>query len=321
MKTNIAYPWEGISSNEARRVNRAGKHDYFWVRMPDGAYGLLLKLKDHIDEIRPLPNLRNISLFYRDVEGQRCFCMQLIDKSDQDLFETLCRDVVAAGEQTDDPQMALGRSVRRTLRWHYLLRGQKKGMSPDEQRGLVGELFFLRCMVEEIGPLAAVESWKGPEGSAKDFELYKMFFEIKSRRSASQQKITINSETQLMDCVDGRLFLWVQDIDTSFEKGGKNLKEHVGDTALLFNDDIRALDIWEQRLAATAYSAESVEEDRRWHIGLSRVFEVSDGFPRLVPPLPVGVEEIRYSLSLDHCLSYEKSPNLKELLAEEKIDV
>lgn len=314
-------PWEGLSANGARRVDSKGKHDFFWIRMPDNSPGLLLQLASDTEEVRPLPKLKNIQVFYRIVDGRNSLCVTLNEKAEIELFQTLCRDVVSAGEQGADSQNALGRAVRRTLRWHQLLRGGKTGMSIEEQRGLVGELAFLRGLADQIGPLAAVEAWKGPDESAKDFELRNLFFEVKSRRSAAHLKVRISSEAQLTSIEGTRLFLWVQDVDTSFEASGNNLKDHVERTATLFEEDLLALDIWEQRLAETAYSADNVEETRQWHVGAARAFKVFDGFPRLVPPLPSGVEEVTYTIRLDACAQFERTADMTNLLQEGVSDV
>ncbi|WP_282026116.1 PD-(D/E)XK motif protein [Limimaricola cinnabarinus] len=313
-------PWEGLQENGARRADSRGRYDFFWIRMPDGSPGLLLRLSADTEEVRPLPKLKHVGVFYRIVDGRNSFCITLNERSHLDLFATLCRDVMSAAEKAEDLQGALARAVRRAMRWHHLLRGGKPGMSLEEQRGLIAELAFLRALVEELGPLKAVEAWKGPDDSAKDFELPSLFFEIKARRSAAHPKIRISSDAQLMGIEGARLFLRVQDVDTSLEAEGASLTDHVNRTALLFERDFAALDIWEQRLAETKYSPESVEEQRRWHLGEARIFEVRDGFPRIVPPLPMGVEDVAYSIRLDACIEFECHAELNTFLFEDFCD-
>lgn len=320
MKT-IEGPWASLPESEARRVDSKGRFDFFWVRMHDGAPGLVLRLSEGIDEVRPLPKLKHLGVFYRIVEGSNHFCITLFELAHLDLFETLCRDVISAGEQAADLQGALGRAVRRAMRWHHLLRGGKQGMPLEVQRGLVGELMFLRELVAVIGPTKAVEAWKGPDDSAKDFELPGMFFEVKARRSAAHPRIRISSEAQLMDIPGAKLFLRVQDVDTSLDDKGDNLKDHVNKTSMLFKDDVAALDVWEQRIAESPYAEDAVELERRWHLGAVRLFQVAEGFPRIVPPLPAGTEELAYSIRLDACSGFETNTELKTLLLGETGDV
>jgi len=313
----IEGPWKDITPGTARRVDRNGRHDFFWVRMPDQTPALVLQLSDDTEEYFPLPKLRNVGVFYRIVDGRKSYCITLSDRANIDLFETLCRDVVMAGEAAEDRKSALQRAVRRTTRWHHLLRGGGfGGLSLEEQRGLVGELAFLRELVAMIGPGPAVEAWRGPAESAKDFELPGIYFECKARRSAAHPKVRISSEAQLMDIEGARLFLRVQDVDTALQGDGLNLSAHVAATSQLFEDDIAAQDIWDQRLLETGYDPEEVEEKRTWHLGAVRVFEVSDGFPRITPPLSQGVEEVGYNIRLDACLGFERATDLQELFRE-----
>lgn len=309
-------PWNGLSEDQARRVDSSGRFDFFWTRMPDSSLGLLLQLNDDIDEVRPLPKLKNLDVFYRVVDGRNSFCLALQEANQADIFETLCRDVIDAGEDANSLQGALGRAVRRAMRWHHLMRGGSSGMPVEVQRGLVGELSFLRDLVSLIGPLEAVDAWMGPNDSAKDFELPNLYFEIKSRRSAAQPKVRISSDTQLLDIPDARLFLQVQDVDTSLDGGSDTLADHVRRTAQLFENDLAALDVWEQRLAASAYDENAVEPERSWHFGTSTLFEVQEGFPRLVPPLPHGVLDVEYSISLEACSDFECVSDLETVISE-----
>ncbi|PJJ86034.1 putative PD-(D/E)XK family protein DUF4420 [Brevirhabdus pacifica] len=314
-------PWEPIEPGVAHRVDKNGRHDFFWSRMPDRSPALVLRLDNVIKPIQPLPKLRHVGAFYRVVEGRNCYCLTLNERSHLDLFETLCRDVVGAAEAAEDLQSALQRAVRRTMRWHHLLRGGGLGLSIEEQRGLVGELTLLRELVAEIGPMAAAEAWRGPEESAKDFELPGLYIECKARRSAAHPKVRISSEAQLMDIPGARLFLRVQDVDTALDGDGGNLVQHVERTGTLFENDFVAYDVWEQRLIGTGYDPELVEENRTWHLGAVRMFEVRDGFPRIVPPLPAGVEAVEYGIRLSDCADFQASGNLKQLFFESKCNV
>ena len=310
-------PWQGIEPGIARRVDKNGRHDFFWSRMPDRSPALVLHLDEAVKPVQPLPKLRHVGVFYRVVEGRNSYCLALGERSHIDLFETLCRDVVGAAEAAEDLQSALQRAVRRTMRWHHLLRGGGRGLSIEEQRGLVGELALLRELVAEVGPMSAAEAWRGPEESAKDFELPGLYIECKARRSAAHPKVRISSEAQLMEIPGARLFLRVQDVDTALEAEGLNLTQHVDQTGALFEEDFAAQDVWEQRLHGTGYDPEEVETNRTWHLGAIRMFEVGEGFPRLVPPLPTGVEGVEYAIRLDDCTDFRASSDLKPLFSRE----
>lgn len=314
-------PWDGIEPGIARRVDKNGRHNFFWSRMPDRSPALVLHLDESVKPVQPLPKLRHVGAFYRVVEARNSYCLTLGERSHMDLFETLCRDVVGAAETAEDLQSALQRAVRRTMRWHHLLRGGGRGLSIEEQRGLVGELALMRELVVEVGAMAAAEAWRGPEESAKDFELPGLYIECKARRSAAHPKVRISSEAQLMEIPGARLFLRVQDVDAAMDGDGMNLTKHVEQTGALFEGNFIAHDIWEQRLFETGYDPEEVEANRTWHLGTARMFEVREGFPRLVPPLPTGVEAVEYRIRLDDCADFQTCSNLKPLFSESECNV
>ncbi|WP_405405058.1 PD-(D/E)XK motif protein [Paracoccus sp. Ld10] len=299
-------PWGDLAPDTGRRVDGHGRHDIFWARMPDGAPGLVLRLGEGVAEVHPLPQLRNLTLCYRTVEGRGNLCLSLSDHGQADIFDTLCRDVVSAAESVESPNAALARAVQRTLRWHHLLRsGGTGGLTLEEQRGLVAELAVLRALIESFGAFAAVEAWKGPEGSAKDFELATMHVEVKARRGAAHPKIAISSEVQL-ETIDGfALYLRVIDVDTAIAPEGLSLADHVGMTGAMLASDPAAVDLWERRIAATGFRPEDVDERRVWKTGTSRTYEVRDGFPRMTPPLPLGVENLKYYINLHACAPFE----------------
>ena len=55
----------------------------------------------------------------------------------------------------------------------------------------------------------ALESWQGPLGGSKDFDLRHSQVEVKAKRSASKPKIKISSEDQLEINNNSNLFLAV----------------------------------------------------------------------------------------------------------------
>ena len=65
-----------------------------------------------------------------------------------------------------------------------------------------------------------------------------------------------------------------------------------------------AYDLWEEAITETGFDFADDYSERRWVIGKSQFHEVRDGFPRVVPPVPVGVNGIRYSIGLDACAPY-----------------
>ncbi|GAB5436843.1 PD-(D/E)XK motif protein [Falsiruegeria mediterranea] len=304
-------PWSDMDLGVMKRVDSKGRYDFFWTKVEANAPALLLRLEPGQEEIKPLPKLKNVDVRYRALGERRAFIVSLLEQAQIDLFEVLCRDIVEAGENAEEATAALSRSIRRTQRWHHLLRGGSlKRLSVEEQRGLVGELSVLRSLVDAIGPDAAIEGWTGPSGSSKDFELGSTCIEVKAKRSAAKPYVRISSEDQLSDVPGARLFLHVADVASAIKPKGRTLHDHVKDTEQLLVSAGDAFGTWEAAIMATGYDKSHDYEDRRWDLVGAKNFEVLNGFPRLNTPLPYGVTAASYSISLDACEPFEVQGDL-----------
>ena len=311
MKMN--NPWEKLYPDDARRVDTGGKYDFFWIMIEPNMPGLMLKLPALPTKIPRLPKLKSLLITFRSVAGGAALVVGLKENSQLELFETLCRDVVTAGEAADDREDALSRSIMRTMRWHHLLRGGRpQGLSVEEQRGLIGELEFLRKLILGLGPETAIESWVGPMGASKDFELIGSCIEVKARRAASKPFVSISSADQLADVEGHRLFLRVSSVSSAILPEGNDLHDHVRMTAELLEGYSEAYYAWEEALYATGYDPINEYDNRRWLLEQAINFEIVEGFPRIKPPLLNGIEGLRYSVSLEACAPFELQKDLIE---------
>ena len=313
--------WEGLTIGgiDARRVKADGRQEFFWWISELGSPALLLRMTGEMVERHPLPRIAGLDLGYRNIPGGRSLVVRLREIEHIDLFETLCRDIVAAGEDARNGQDALNRLVRRTLRWHYLLRSGQVGVLPvEEQRGLIGEIRFLRRLVDLVGARAAIESWKGPEGAAKDFELPKCCIEIKARRGAARPNVQITSDVQLADVAGSAVVLQVCNVDAAVGPAGNTLTDYAREVDEIMRDtDMASHELWESSLWATGFDYDDDYSEHRWSIGEVRQFIVEDGFPRVVGPFPEGVSKVKYSLSTSACADFQLSDeDFEKLLVE-----
>lgn len=311
-------PWKNLDPSNARRVNNKGRFDFFWIVIENGMPGLMLRLPTEPVNKPKLPQLKNLIANFRIVSGRWAFVLALKEVNQSELFETLCRDVVESGEAATNIDDALFRSIQRTKRWHRLLRsGRLEGISIEEQRGLIGELAFLRKLAIKFGEAMAIEAWKGPTGSPKDFELIGCCIEVKTRRSASIPSISISSADQLSDIDSGRLFLNVTNVESAIVPEAMSIHEHVKMTEILFEDaDNNSYLKWEDAIYSTGYDSENNYDDRRWLLKSITHFEVIDGFPRICCPLPSGVQNLKYSIALDTCSPFELKENIFDSILE-----
>jgi hypothetical protein len=279
--------------------------------MPRADVALVLQLTDLPRPAPDLPKLRNLEIRFQTLPGGPILYIRLKDRAQLELFETLCRDVMAASELAQTETEALERAIGRTFRWHYLLRGGKLEMLSEEaQKGLIGEIEVLKMLMATIGEKPALAAWTGPSGAPKDFELKADCIEVKARRGASQPFVKITSEHQLADVPDRRLWLAVLAVDKVQRPHGRTLTEHVDEVkARLEATEPSAIMDWDMRLADAGYDALHDYSAWRWIVAAPEFHAVAEGFPRVAAPIPLGVTGITYSLALSACAPWSTDWN------------
>lgn len=307
-------PWKNLtppsaaSAINARRVDENNPWGFFWARAMDGKCLLVLQHGAESSPAKKLPSLKGIEVAVTDGEGQysRMLAFRLLDSRQRDIFHQLCIDIVAAGAAGRTEPEAVELAVARTWRWHHLLRGGTGGrLSEDEQKGLIGELFVLeRHLLPHLSPADSLAAWRGPLGAPKDFEVGRIGIEAKARRGAATPHVLITSEHQLDGEGCDLLFLHV--VDLSHAPEGAAQAFTVSDASHRVRDrialDNAATDRYEALLTAAGFRWEDDYSDFKWVEGPSRIYGVTDGFPRVsAREIASGVSNVRYSISLVEC--------------------
>ena len=298
-------PWSGLEAGmtDTRRVDAAARWNWFWAVMPRADAALALQLT-RLPEITPdLPKLKDLEIRFQTLPGGPILYIRLKDNAQIDLFETLCRDVMAAGELAQTESEALEYAIRRTFRWHFLLRGGKiQVLSEEEQKGLIGEITVLKLLIANLGAKPALTAWTGPSGAPKDFELKSDCIEVKARRGASQPFVKITSEHQLADVQDRRLWLAVLAVDRVQLPHGGTLSDHVSEvTEILERTEPSAVLDWDLRLADAGFDSFHDYSAWRWIVSEPRFHGVAADFPRIASPVPLGVCNVTYTIALSAC--------------------
>ena len=317
-------PWKEIeppsvgNTVSARRVDADLPWDFFWARGPDNRIMLTLR---HDADVAPqvaLPTLRHIEVtdLPDSSDGRRTLVIRLLEATHRDIFLTLCKDIAGSAAQASSEAEAVSITVMRTWRWHQLLRaGADQRLTPDEQRGLVGELLVLqRHLLTRLSASASVAAWTGPTDAPKDFEIGRTAIEAKARRGGASPFIAISSEHQLDTSGIDRLFLHVVDVDRSPDDavGSFTLPE----LAMSIRTSIEHVDpAAAERFDALLYAAGLLPEhnydDYRWVAGDGRLFHVTEKFPRIATQsLLQGVSTVRYSVALSSCEPFKTTESV-----------
>ena len=249
-----------------------------------------------------LPQLGGVELI-GPVEGDAIyFGLMLKDTRNLDLFETFCRDIISFVAPCLSDSTAIAAFLARLQGWQKFLERGGEGLSSEAQRGLWGELFFLRQHLWPLLEQDAVDLWRGPFNSPQDFRGDALAVEVKTiTPTASAAKI--NSEWQLDDMGLSRLFLFCLRLQE--EENGESLPQII-ESLCDRCDEARRKRLDELLLEAGYFHAHApAYASRRFSPVNQLLFDVRDGFPRLTSTqIPSGVSRIFYNIDLGACRSF-----------------
>lgn len=316
----------GASGTRERRIPIDGPCDLFiGVHKPDNTRSFRIRFS--ADTVPPLPELPDfkgatVRQYFAPEEGcERLIVeLRLLGPAFNEVFATLVDDIsrCLAGITAED--QAAATIARRLITWQRLLeRHNPEGLSAEEQRGLYGELWFMReRLFPHLPPMQVVGAWTGPARIAKDFQVAGCAVEVKTTAAKQHQHLQITSEKQLDDTGLTAMFLFHLSLEVS-SGAGETLPEMVQRTrqwagpdaaaALLLEDKLRDGGYWDvhQHRYAAGYICREFN-----------LFRVQEGFPRLTErDLPPGVGDLRYSVSVAECRHFPGDPEeLRALISE-----
>lgn len=304
-----SVPWDAIPIPAADlsvlRIAGTTGVSIFWGRDAGGQCLLIIELDgDHTAQLRrDVVSLHGIGVDLRngDRAGQQRFVLTLARHIDRDLFLGLCETLIVSLRDVADPATALAVALAHLRRWKAFLAGRNaRLLSPEEIRGLFGELHVLRLLYQDTLPqVAAVDAWCGPDDSHQDFIFGNRAIEVKSLSGRERSTVRISSEDQLASLVD-ELFLLTQRLSSQPDAGqALSLNGIVGliDSELA---DADAIEQFADKLAGLGYVPLAEYDAPRFIVGGLQGYRVTDEFPRLIrSELPPGITKVSYDVMLE----------------------
>lgn len=323
----MSDPWEDLepprvaNAINAKRVDAECPWGFFWARSIDDRCLFVIQHTRESSPTSKLPRLQGVEVTESDgADGiGRVLVFKLHESVHRDLFHQLCLDILASASGAKNEKEMVHIALARTWRWHHLLRGGgDQRLSPEEQKGLIGELLVIeRHLLRVLSAGDSVAAWGGPLGAPKDFEIGQTCVEVKTRRGGAAPFVKINSESQLDEAGLVALFLFVADLDRAPVDSGDGLT--VTEIAqrvrqALEQMDVGAIESFENVLGAAGFRWTDDYSDSRWLEGSVRIYRVGPGFPRLAASqMPPGVSAVKYSISLVECDPYSVDAKEMEL--------
>ncbi len=315
----MSNPWEKIktplSSYNVRRADHTHSFDFFWGKDISGDYLFLFECDASIGfpgKVRVLKGI-DISLPASDGDRKTRLILRLNNRDDWDIFYSLCLDLIQATSSCSNEESVVAVIVRRLERWHiFLKKYHTKIMSEFEQKGLIGELLFLKdYLLPKFSVSEALSFWQGPLDAPQDFCICDTAVEVKCQLGTSKPLIRISSVEQL-NAQLSRLYLFVVTVG----KGAKNTDNVINLPIIIgeIREDIQKSqpssgDLFEDLLLQAGYM--DLQEYSEFHFVLSsfRFYEVTDDFPKFYPnDIPEGIVNISLDIMLDKCSQFIVDP-------------
>jgi len=285
---------------------------YVAVTFPDRKRAIALNLgKGNVPDLRKWDNLNGIRIEKQpDYANPRkeWLLVILADKEHQDIFSVVCDDLINSVQHFTAEKDVIRELLYRFEKWQILFEERSaEGLSPAEQTGLYGELYFLRTLIRRYPDLKeqCITSWIGPESDARDFQSHRWAVEIKAS-TANGQSVTISNERQLDTRFSDPVYLFHLSLQR-LRNDGESLNSIADSIESLLSDSPSALRLFVIKLSAAHYFSghRHLYETSGYDVRKAGFYHVRGDFPRIEEPeLRTGVSNVSYSVSLAACEKY-----------------
>ena len=242
-------------------------------------------------------------------QSQTVYTIILLEKELMDIFTMFIEDIIEKLYTITESQQALSVINQRVNYWKKLFsRATGELLSAEKQRGLFGELFFLRLLMQNSpNHNEAMLSWRGMESANQDFARNRNAVEIKTTK-ANSSSVHISNERQLDFTEWDLLFLGLISVTetTGRQNSLAGIIEEIKD---LVNHDLQLIREFETRLERAGISGDMIEnyDEISYSVNNRRFFRVQEGFP-LILKGNLGSEAIynvKYQIDISSCNPFE----------------
>ncbi len=287
------------------------------VRYPEKLRCIALNI-DKVNEpdVKQWTHLKDIKIeiFQDNFNKERSFFLiLLLNELHCDVFSVLCEDLIfQVAESTFQPKI-INLILNRLSKWENLFDSiGQQGLSNEAQRGLYGELYFLRkFLISASDNYSCLKTWTGPSQTIQDFQNNNWALEVKTTHGNNHQKIHISSERQLDDSIIPELYLFHISLDVR-ANFGETLNDIVFSITEFLLDDNNALSLFNIKLHEAGYFDihRSFYSVSGYSIRQENIFAIKDKFPRIrETELLPGVGDVKYSIIISDCQQYVVTEN------------
>jgi len=283
------------------------------LKRPDNKRTVLIRInKQNVLSPGNLPQGKGFSLyqtvFKEDKKDHATLELILEDRNYTDIFSSLVQDMISNCSCESTEKKLVQSLFKRLQMWqHFLEHYGSEGLNEMQQRGLYGELRFLRdFMIPVLGIDDAVQSWRGPQKAQHDFQISGIAIEVKTGTEKQPHNVKVSSEQQLDDLGFRTLFLNFISIK-ELVGSGETLQNIIDEIRFICLEKPRILDEFDNLLILAGYlDAHKEKYSQKGYTNRSSyIFRIKEGFPRITESdLKIGVGNVEYTIDLSACLPY-----------------
>ena len=321
--TKIKQIWEELENDKSftkglliRRYSGAVLPDVFIaLQQPEKLLCVAASVSADIDiNISSFSNLQEIQGdVFPDAnhKGKNILLFKLINNQHKDIFAVLSEDLISSISGETNEKQLVRTVLNRFEKWKSLFsKFAMQGLSPEEQRGLYGELFFLRKFLSYNSNFQNVlNTWVGASMEIRDFQFNNWALEVKTTIGNNHQKVHISSERQLDITHLESLYLYHLSLEKA-QEGGESLPQIIRSILEILQSDIISVNRFKAKLYEVGYfdQQEDLYGAVGYHVRQDNFYKVGGDFPRIQEnELRNGVGVVKYSIILSQCQQYIQS--------------
>lgn len=318
--TKINQIWDELANDKSfakglllRRYSGAVLPDvYVAMQHPEKMFCICISISDSIEvNISSFSNLQEIQvdLFPSPTQaGKNALVFKLLNFQHKDIFTVLCEDLITSIATETNERKLVKEILNRFEKWKSLFNKiGLQGLTPEEQRGLFGELYFLRKYLQaNTNHLEIVNTWIGTEKQVRDFQSGTWAVEVKTTHGNNHQKVHISSERQLDTTNLTDLFLYHISLE-QMQNSGETLNDIVDSVIAILETDALAANKFKSKIYEVGYFElqRSLYDVAGYFIRQDIFYKVENDFPRIQEnEIRVGVGDVKYSIILSQCTPF-----------------
>lgn len=276
------------------------------LKSPEIFRCIALRLSSTLNfDVKPWNKFRDIKIeriLDKHKKNKQFLLITLLSNEHKDIFSTLCEDLINKIADVTDESSLVKNLIKRLEKWHFLFeKVRRQGLSQEAQRGLYGELFFLRKFLNKSeGEEHCINSWRGTEKAVQDFQYSDWAVETKTTSGKNHQKIMIANERQLDTSLVPNIYLIHLSLEVR-ENHGETLNHIVEELSEILSESPAAQSMFKLKLLEAGYFIQNHDEYKEigYSIRQENIYRITDDFPRIIENMiPPGVGDVRYSLIL-----------------------